>query len=142
MCVCFLQMSEQVPRWKACPARAAGTTGRSTPAAIATTILNENRADVYDADSCSPSDWSDPGVHATGAAAASSTSTSTASADASVAKRQMCGVHERSSPCVCDSTDPMDAEDWLRMVERELHTAQCNDREKVLYGLHLLRGAA
>jgi hypothetical protein len=28
----------------------------------------------------------------------------------------------------------MNAEDWLRTVERELHTAQCNDREKVLYG--------
>jgi hypothetical protein len=28
----------------------------------------------------------------------------------------------------------MDAKDWLRTVERELHTAQCNDREKVLYG--------
>jgi hypothetical protein len=28
----------------------------------------------------------------------------------------------------------MDAEDWLRTVERELHTTQCNDREKVLYG--------
>jgi hypothetical protein len=27
----------------------------------------------------------------------------------------------------------MDAEDWLRTVERELHTTQCNDREKVLY---------
>jgi hypothetical protein len=36
----------------------------------------------------------------------------------------------------------MDAEDWLRTVERELHTAQCDDREKVLYGLRLLRGAA
>jgi hypothetical protein len=35
----------------------------------------------------------------------------------------------------------MDAEDWLRTVERELHTAQCNDREKVLYGPRLLRGA-
>jgi hypothetical protein len=40
------------------------------------------------------------------------------------------------------STDPMDTEDCLRTVERELHTAQCNDREKVLYGLRLLRGAA
>jgi hypothetical protein len=39
-------------------------------------------------------------------------------------------------------TDPMDAEDWLRTVERELHTAQCNDREKVLYGPRQLRGAA
>jgi hypothetical protein len=36
----------------------------------------------------------------------------------------------------------MDAKDWLRTVERELHTTQCNDREKVLYGTHLLRGAA
>jgi hypothetical protein len=36
----------------------------------------------------------------------------------------------------------MDAEDWLRTVERELHTAQCDDREKVLYGPRLLRGAA
>jgi hypothetical protein len=39
------------------------------------------------------------------------------------------------------SSDPMDAEDWLRIVERELHTAQCDDREKVLYGPRLLRGA-
>jgi hypothetical protein len=39
------------------------------------------------------------------------------------------------------STDPMDAEDWVHTVERELHIAQCNDREKVLYGPRLLRGA-
>jgi hypothetical protein len=31
--------------------------------------------------------------------------------------------------------DPIDTEDLLRTVECELHTAQCNDREKVLYGL-------
>jgi hypothetical protein len=36
----------------------------------------------------------------------------------------------------------MDTKDWLHIVERELHIAQCNDREKVLYGSHLLRGAA
>jgi hypothetical protein len=40
------------------------------------------------------------------------------------------------------SADPMDAEDWLRTVERELHTTQCDDREKVIYGPHLLRGVA
>jgi hypothetical protein len=45
-------------------------------------------------------------------------------------------------PVFAHSVDPMYAEDWLRMVERELHTAQCNDREKVLYGPRLLRGAA
>jgi hypothetical protein len=39
------------------------------------------------------------------------------------------------------SADPMDAKDVLRMVEPELHTAQYNDREKVMYGPHLLRGA-
>jgi hypothetical protein len=36
----------------------------------------------------------------------------------------------------------MDAEDWLRTVERELHTTQCNDREKVLYGPRQLTEAA
>jgi hypothetical protein len=45
-------------------------------------------------------------------------------------------------PVFAHSSDPMDAEDWLRKVERELHTAQCDDREKVLYGPCMLRGAA
>jgi hypothetical protein len=36
----------------------------------------------------------------------------------------------------------MDAKDWLCTVEHELHTAQCNDHEKVLYGPRQLRGAA
>jgi hypothetical protein len=45
-------------------------------------------------------------------------------------------------PVFAHSVDPMDAEDWLRTVEHELHTAQCNDREKVLYGPRQLRGAA
>jgi hypothetical protein len=45
-------------------------------------------------------------------------------------------------PTFAHSSDPMDAEDWLRTMELELHTAQCDDREKVLYGPRLLRGAA
>jgi hypothetical protein len=45
-------------------------------------------------------------------------------------------------PVFAHSADPIDAEDWLRTVERELHTARCNDREKVLYGPRRLRGAA
>jgi hypothetical protein len=45
-------------------------------------------------------------------------------------------------PVFAHSSDPMDVEDWLRTVERKLHTAQCDDREKVLYGPRLLRGAA
>jgi hypothetical protein len=40
------------------------------------------------------------------------------------------------------SINPMEAEDWLCTMERVLHTAQCNDREKVLYGPRLLRGVA
>ena len=39
------------------------------------------------------------------------------------------------------SIDSMDVKDLLRTMERELHAAQCNDREKVLYGPRLLRGA-
>jgi hypothetical protein len=45
-------------------------------------------------------------------------------------------------PVFADSADPMDAEDWLCIVERELHTAQCNDHGKVLYGPRLLSGVA
>jgi hypothetical protein len=45
-------------------------------------------------------------------------------------------------PVFAHSSDPMDVEDWLRIVDRELHTAQCDDREKVPYGPRLLRGAA
>jgi hypothetical protein len=45
-------------------------------------------------------------------------------------------------PIFAHSTDPMDAEDCLRTVEQELHTAQCNDKEKVLYGPRLLWGEA
>jgi hypothetical protein len=49
----------------------------------------------------------------------------------------------RGHPVVfAHSVDPVDAEDWLHVVERELHIAQCNDREKVMYGPHLLRAAA
>jgi hypothetical protein len=40
------------------------------------------------------------------------------------------------------SADPMDAEYWLCTVERELHTSQCNNREKALCGPRQLRGAA
>jgi hypothetical protein len=45
-------------------------------------------------------------------------------------------------PVFAHSADPMVMKDWMRTVERELHTAQCNDREKVLYGPRQLRGAA
>jgi hypothetical protein len=45
-------------------------------------------------------------------------------------------------PIFAHSADHIDAEDWLCTMERELRTAQWNDREKVLYGPCLLRGVA
>jgi hypothetical protein len=36
-------------------------------------------------------------------------------------------------PVFTHATDPLDAEDWLRTVEKQLDIAQCNDMEKVLY---------
>jgi hypothetical protein len=81
-------------------------------------------------------------ILAAGAAATTPTPTSDASVDASDAQGQADGVHEGHPLVFAHSTDPMDAEDWLRTVECELHTARCNNREKVLYGPCLLRGAA
>jgi hypothetical protein len=38
--------------------------------------------------------------------------------------------------------DPMDAEDWLKGVEKKLVIAQCMDHEKVLFAAHQLYGTA
>jgi hypothetical protein len=38
--------------------------------------------------------------------------------------------------------DPMEAEDWLKGVEKKLMIAQCTDREKVLFVTHQLFGTA
>jgi hypothetical protein len=38
--------------------------------------------------------------------------------------------------------DPMDAEDWLKGVEKKFVIAQCTDREKVLFAAHQLYGTA
>ena len=40
------------------------------------------------------------------------------------------------------STDPLQAENWLRAIERQHEIAQCDDREKVLYASRQLQGAA
>ncbi|XP_066334410.1 uncharacterized protein [Miscanthus floridulus] len=45
-------------------------------------------------------------------------------------------------PFFSHSTEPLQADDWLKAVERKLNIAQCNDREKVLYGSGQLLGAA
>jgi hypothetical protein len=38
--------------------------------------------------------------------------------------------------------DPMDAEDWLKGVEKKLVITQCTDHEKVLFAAHQLYGTA
>jgi hypothetical protein len=40
------------------------------------------------------------------------------------------------------SKDPMEAEDWLKGVEKKLMIAQCTDHEKILFILHQLFGMA
>ncbi|WVZ80301.1 hypothetical protein U9M48_027791 [Paspalum notatum var. saurae] len=45
-------------------------------------------------------------------------------------------------PTFSHATEPLQADDWLRTVKRQLEIAQCNDRERVLYGFGQLRGAA
>jgi hypothetical protein len=36
--------------------------------------------------------------------------------------------------------DPMDADDWLKSVEKKLHVVQCNNHQKVLLASHQLSG--
>jgi hypothetical protein len=142
VCVLSIDVWEQAPWCKTCSTGAAGPPeGGSSAAAVATAIPDDSWADVPDSDSGSPSDWSDLSSNAAGAATATPTSTPSASLDASGAQRQAGRIHEEPSPVFAHSADPMDAEDWLCTVQHELHTAQCNDREKVLYGPRLLRGA-
>jgi hypothetical protein len=124
-----------------CSARTVGTPGGCS-LAVATATPDDSRAVVHDANSGSLGNWSDLSSDAASAAAATPTTASSASSDATSAKRQAGRVHEGPSPCLCPLCDPMDAEDSLCTVERELRTAQCNDHEKVLYGPRQLRGAA
>jgi hypothetical protein len=36
-------------------------------------------------------------------------------------------------PVFTHAVDPLEVDDWLRAVEKQLNIAQCNDLEKVLY---------
>jgi hypothetical protein len=38
--------------------------------------------------------------------------------------------------------DPMDADDWLKSVDKKLQVVQCNNCEKVLLASHQLSGPA
>src|SRR6187551_386224 len=45
-------------------------------------------------------------------------------------------------PTFSKASDPLEADDWLKAVERQLDIAQCDDREKVLYAGGQLQGPA
>jgi hypothetical protein len=42
------------------------------------------------------------------------------------------------SPIFSYAVEPMDADDWLKSVEKKLQVVQCNNREKVLLASHKL----
>jgi hypothetical protein len=45
-------------------------------------------------------------------------------------------------PAFSHAVDPLDADDWLKVIGKKLEITQCNDREKVLYALGRLEGVA
>jgi hypothetical protein len=45
-------------------------------------------------------------------------------------------------PTFSHAVDPMDADDWLKVIGKKLDITQCNDQEKVLYSSRILEGAA
>jgi hypothetical protein len=45
-------------------------------------------------------------------------------------------------PTFASSPDPLDADDWLKSIEKMLNIAQCSDQEKVLYAFGHLTGPA
>jgi hypothetical protein len=52
------------------------------------------------------------------------------------------GVPANSPTTFSQAKDPMEAEDWLKGVEKKLVIGQCMDREKVLFAAHQLFGMA
>jgi hypothetical protein len=45
-------------------------------------------------------------------------------------------------PTFSNSSDPLQADDWLKYVDKILNIAQCIDREKVIYASGCLTGPA
>jgi hypothetical protein len=45
-------------------------------------------------------------------------------------------------PVFTHAADLLEANDWLRAVEKQLNIAQCNDQQKVLFVSGQLQGAA
>jgi hypothetical protein len=48
--------------------------------------------------------------------------------------RDKLGEFQRTkAPTFSHSVEPMDADDWLKTIEKKLQVVQCNNREKVLF---------
>ncbi|MGL6081765.1 MAG: hypothetical protein ACRC4N_04605, partial [Gammaproteobacteria bacterium] len=45
-------------------------------------------------------------------------------------------------PTFSGHVTPVEADDWLRVIERKLLITQCSDHEKVLYATHQMEGTA
>jgi hypothetical protein len=45
-------------------------------------------------------------------------------------------------PTLAGSCNPLDADDWLRVIQRKLEPFECQDRDKVLLAAHQLTGTA
>ena len=45
-------------------------------------------------------------------------------------------------PTFSHASDPLEVDDWLRAVERQLDIAHCDDQEKVLFASSQLQGVA
>jgi hypothetical protein len=53
--------------------------------------------------------------------------------------RDKLGEFQRTKPLTFShSVEPMDANDWLKTIEKKLQVIQCNNREKVLFAAHQL----
>ena len=53
------------------------------------------------------------------------------------------GDFQKTNPPIFMSSDePLDADDWLKDMERRLNTLECNDKERVLFATHQLQGPA
>jgi hypothetical protein len=57
--------------------------------------------------------------------------------------RDKLGEFQRTKPSTFShSIKPIDADDWLKTIEKKLQVVQCNNREKILFASHQLEGPA
>jgi hypothetical protein len=49
---------------------------------------------------------------------------------------------QTKTPTFSHSIEPMDADDWLKTIEKKLQVLQCTNRERVLFTAHQLVGPA